>query len=178
MSKEPTNRSFDELARAVAEGSLSRRGALKLFAGSAIAALIPSRVLADEDDCVRICHVPFDREKEECEPAKAVTRCVSRRERRRHLENHPCDCRGRCADCLSCIPPSAIPCDPADPGNCPGGIGGGCSCGVVSEGGAYCGTEGTNIPCSTSCDCPAGQFCRPFGDGGLCAIAATVCPVP
>src|SRR5215208_5761990 len=44
---------------AVAEGSLSRRRALKLFAGTAIAALIPSRVLAD-DDCVKICHIPFD----------------------------------------------------------------------------------------------------------------------
>ena len=42
MSKETTNRSFDDLARAVAEGSISRRRALKLFAGTAIAALIPS----------------------------------------------------------------------------------------------------------------------------------------
>jgi hypothetical protein len=38
---------FDELARAVADGSLSRRRALKLFAGTAIASLIPSRALAD-----------------------------------------------------------------------------------------------------------------------------------
>ena len=53
MSKETTNRSFDDLARAMAEGSLSRRRALKLFAGTAIAALIPSRALADDDDdCV------------------------------------------------------------------------------------------------------------------------------
>jgi hypothetical protein len=40
---------FDELARAVADGSLSRRRALKLFAGTAIASLIPSRALADDD---------------------------------------------------------------------------------------------------------------------------------
>jgi hypothetical protein len=99
VSQESTNRSFDDLARALAEGSLSRRGALKLIAGSAIAALIPSRVLA-EDECVRVCHVPFFPETEECDFANAVTRCVSRRERRRHLEKHPCDCRGRCANCL------------------------------------------------------------------------------
>ena len=105
MSQQTTNRSFDELARAVAEGSITRRGALKLFAGTALAALIPSRVLAD-DDCVRVCHVPFNRDTEECDFANAVTRCVSRRERRRHLENHPCDCSGRCANCLTpeCLP--------------------------------------------------------------------------
>jgi hypothetical protein len=103
VSQETTNRSFDELARALAEGSLSRRRALKLFAGTALAALIPSRALADDDDddCVRVCHVPFDRETEECDFAKAETRCVSRSRRRRHLKNHPCDCRGRCRNCLT-----------------------------------------------------------------------------
>src|SRR5215208_4111745 len=89
----------------MAEGSLSRRRALKLFAGTAIAALIPSRALADDDECVRVCHVPFDRETEECDFANAETRCFSRRERRRHLEKHPCDCRGSCRNCLtSCLP--------------------------------------------------------------------------
>jgi hypothetical protein len=53
VSKESTNRSFDDLARAVANGSLSRRRALRLFAGTAIAALIPSRALADDDECTR-----------------------------------------------------------------------------------------------------------------------------
>jgi hypothetical protein len=109
VSQESTNHSFDDLARAVAEGSLSRRRALKLFAGSAIAALIPSRALADEDDCVRICHVPFDPWTKECDFANAVTRCVSRSRRRRHLDKHPCDCRGRCDNCLSPPPPSPPP---------------------------------------------------------------------
>src|SRR5919112_150881 len=112
VSQQTTSHSFDELARAMAEGSLSRRGALKLFAGTALAALIPSRALAD-DDCVRVCHVPFDRETEECDFANARTRCVSRRERRRHLENHPCDCRGTCANCLN--PPAEPICDPPCP---------------------------------------------------------------
>ena len=125
MSKETTNRSFDELARAVAEGSLSRRRALKLFAGTAIAALIPSRALADgrkgrrknhdddddhhhddddhddhhddDDKCfVRICHVPFNHETGKCDFANAETLFVTKRERRRHLKNHHCDFRGRC----------------------------------------------------------------------------------
>jgi hypothetical protein len=58
MSLDTSDRSFDDLARGLAEGYLSRRRALKLFAGTAIAALIPSRALAD--DCVRVCHVPFE----------------------------------------------------------------------------------------------------------------------
>ena len=49
--------SFDDLARALAEGSISRRRALKLFAGSALAALIPSRALARQQK-VTICHKP------------------------------------------------------------------------------------------------------------------------
>ena len=97
---------FDELARAVADGSLSRRRALKLFAGTAIASLIPSRALADDDrddhddhddECfVPVCHVPFDRETDLCDPANAETLFVRRRRRRRHLKNHPCDFKGKC----------------------------------------------------------------------------------
>jgi hypothetical protein len=109
VSQQTTNRSFDDLARALAEGSLSRRRALKLFAGTALAALIPSRALAgdDDDDCVRVCHVPRT-STGDCDFANARTRCVSRRERRRHLENHhPCDCRGSCRNCLT--PPECLP---------------------------------------------------------------------
>jgi hypothetical protein len=57
VSQESTNRSFDDLARALAEGSISRRRALKLFAGTAIAALIPSRALAQQQK-ITICHKP------------------------------------------------------------------------------------------------------------------------
>ena len=37
---------FDELARGLASGSVSRGRALKLFAGAVVGALIPSRALA------------------------------------------------------------------------------------------------------------------------------------
>jgi hypothetical protein len=131
VSEDPTREDstrghgFDELARAVADGSLSRRRALKLFAGTAIASLIPSRALADgrsrrrrnhdddddegrsrrrrnhddddDDECfVPVCHVPFDRETGLCDSANARTLFVRRHARRRHLKNHPCDFRGRC----------------------------------------------------------------------------------
>ena len=57
--------SFDELARGLASGSLSRRRALKLFAGAVVGALIPSRALAVPGPCPpnatnkgTICHRP------------------------------------------------------------------------------------------------------------------------
>ena len=159
MSQESTNRSFDDLARALAEGSISRRRALKLFAGSAIAALIPSRALAD-DDCLRVCHVPFDRETEECDFANARTICVSRRERRRHLENHPCDCRGRCANCLT--PP--VVCSSTDSCGSPPGCEGdpNCFCMGTVEGTAFCHRDslcGDLQTCTTTVDCPPGYAC-------------------
>jgi hypothetical protein len=73
-SESPTKveHSFDELARAVAEGSISRRRALKLFAGTAIAALIPSRALARQQK-VTICHKPGTPDQKTMEvPQRAV----------------------------------------------------------------------------------------------------------
>jgi hypothetical protein len=155
VSQQTTNRSFDDLARAMAEGSLSRRRALKLFAASAIAALIPSRALADDDDdCVRVCHVPFDRDTEECDFANARTRCVSRRERRRHLENHPCDCRGSCRNCLTpeCLP-AGTSCD----------AGSECCSGICGEGIA-CACIPNCEPCTEDRQCCIG-IC---GIAGVC----------
>ena len=156
VSEQTTNRYFDDLARAMADGSLSRRRALKLFAGSAIAALIPSRALADDDDCVRVCHVPFDRETEECDFANAETRCVSRSRRRFHLENHPCDCRGRCANCLTMCLPNGDTCSANNQccsGRCVGG-----TCAEPCPAGRVLLSNGTcALPCSASCpECGAG----------------------
>jgi hypothetical protein len=166
--------SFDELARAMAEGSLSRRRALKLIAGTALAALIPSRALADED-CVRICHVPFDRETKECDFAKAETRCVSRRERRRHLENHPCDCRGRCANCLAppCISNGNGPC--ADPSECCSGncdISGFCLPPTgTNRVDCFCSNGTQDSRCtSLSCSSSDADAIRSFVCNPLCAI--------
>jgi hypothetical protein len=88
---------FDELARGLADGSISRRRALGLFASSAIAALVPStRALADDDhDGYTVCHVPGTPPNCDCTRARTI-RGLSRRERNRHLRNHPCDSRGNC----------------------------------------------------------------------------------
>jgi hypothetical protein len=91
---------FDDLARGLADGSISRRRALGLFASSAIAALLPStRALADDDDDdhdgYTVCHVPGRPPNCDCSRARTI-RGLSRRERNRHLRNHPCDSRGNC----------------------------------------------------------------------------------
>jgi hypothetical protein len=171
VSQHTTNQSFDELARGLAEGSISRRRALKLFAGSAIAALIPSRALAD-DDCVRVCHVPFDRHTGQCFFGQRENRCVSRRRLRVHLDEHPCDCRGRCANCLT------PPCQPngdtcmANDDCCSGN----CSNGFCCESGRVGFTNGTCAkPCTTGTDCPGcTAFCQSSISGaGFCAASVT-----
>jgi hypothetical protein len=174
VSQESTNRSFDDLARALAEGSISRRRALKLFAGTAIAALIPSRALAD-DDCVRVCHVPFDRQTEECDFANAETRCVSRSRLRVHLENHPCDCRGRCRNCLAppCISNGNGPC--ADPSECCSGncdISGFCLPPTgTNRVDCFCSNGTQDSRCtSLSCSSSDADAIRSFVCNPLCAI--------
>jgi hypothetical protein len=103
VSEQTTNRSFDDLARAMAEGSLSRRRALKLFAGTAIAALIPSRAMAVTcpPGTVKICHIPFDDGR--CRRGRAETRCVTPGSDAftRHA-GHRCDCCGECGATDEC----------------------------------------------------------------------------
>jgi len=93
---------FDELARGLASGSVSRRRALKLFAGAAVGALIPSRALAQTcpGNQVLICHRPPGN------PSNEQEKCVGQNALDRHLANHPCDCEGPCSECEPCSPPS------------------------------------------------------------------------
>jgi hypothetical protein len=85
VSQHTTNRAFDDLARALAEGSISRRRALKLFAGTAIAALIPSRALARQQKVI-ICHKPGTPDEETIEVSQSAVN--------RHLDHG--DQPGRC----------------------------------------------------------------------------------
>ncbi len=185
MSQETTNRSFDDLARAVAEGSISRRRALRLFAGTAIAALIPSTRAMAAITCppgtVKICHVP-QRADGTCRRGEAQTRCVSPENAARHA-SHRCDCCGGCGgtdDCrerrdrtcfststtttststttptTSTTPPPVQPCTPGT--LCAGRQG---TCYANASGvGTTCGSCGPGGSCTTSCDqCSASQAC-------------------
>ena len=99
MAREMSERSFDDLARGLAEGSISRRRALKLFAGTAVAALIPSTRAMAAITCppgtVKICHVPR-RADGTCRRGEAETRCVTPEQAAAKHASHPCDCCGGC----------------------------------------------------------------------------------
>lgn len=94
--------SFDELARNLASGSLSRRRALKILGAAVVGALIPSRALAQTcpGNQFLICHRPPGN------PSNEQEKCVGQNALDRHLANHPCDCEGRCSECEPCSPPS------------------------------------------------------------------------
>jgi hypothetical protein len=79
--------------------------------------------------------------------------------------------QGTCA--ASCIPPNAMRCPPSIPDFC----GGGCTCvDEVAPGlEGYCSDAIGSIACTTSCDCPAGQFCQ-GGGLNICTVAAERCP--
>jgi hypothetical protein len=60
VSEDPTRGrpDFDELARGLVNGSLSRRRALKLFVATALSSLVPARFAAANPEKVPICHKP------------------------------------------------------------------------------------------------------------------------
>ena len=107
--------SFDELARGLASGSLSRRRALKLFAGAVVGMLVPSRALAVPGPCppnsnkTTICHRPPGN------PSNEQTLCVGPNAADRHLLEHPGDELGPCPPPPSPPPPSPPPLSPPPP---------------------------------------------------------------
>jgi hypothetical protein len=60
VSEDPTRGrpDFDELARGLVNGSLSRRRALKLFVATALGSLVPARFAAAKPEKFPICHKP------------------------------------------------------------------------------------------------------------------------
>jgi hypothetical protein len=189
VSQQTSNHSFDDLARALAEGSISRRGALKLFAGTAIAALIPSRALAQQRK-VTICHKPGTPDEETKEvPDSAVGSHL------RHGDQlGPCcqpngsNCSGD-PDCCSgnCVNSTCSAC-PRGPLEHNYGIcmsndqccSGNCSNGFCCASGRVALSNGTCVIVSTAtvCTCPAGGCdCvaerDPAGSRQICASNET-----
>jgi hypothetical protein len=194
MSPEAREHSFDELTRGLASGSISRGKALRLMGaalvGGTLASLGIGGIAAADEECKpegKKC-----RKDEQC----CSSTCSKSGTSRSGTCAAGCTSNGgTCStstDCCSglvckgpsgqrtcaesCIPPNAIGCDPDQPNSCPGGVLGGCGCVGASEGGGYCVTSGAGTPCSTSCDCPAGQFCNLSLPTSLCVIAAEMCP--
>ena len=113
MSEDPGqgprhSHSFDELARGLASGGLSRRRALKIFAAAVVGALVPTPALAVPGPCppnsdkVTICHRPPGN------PSNAQTLCVGAPAAERHFAEHELDTPGAC-------PPPSPPPPPGPP---------------------------------------------------------------
>jgi hypothetical protein len=185
VSGEARGRTFDALATEMASGTLSRGRMLKLMGAALVGGTLGSLggvAAADEDEdeeCKPLnkkCRKNHQCCSGKCAAGKCAPACTSNGET--CTSGTQC-CSGNCKDgsCVaSCIPPNAIPCDATNPGSCPGGLRGGCTCVDEASGGAYCSSGGSAIPCTTSCDCPTGQYCQPFGGGNLCTRAADMCP--
>jgi hypothetical protein len=182
VSQQSTNRSFDDLARALAEGSISRRGALKLFAGSALAALIPSRALA-QSNRVTICHKPGTPDQKTMEVAQSAVEG-----HRRHGDREgPCgtttttststSTSSTTSTTTSTTSTSTTPMCRPNGGTCsPGGTP--CCSGTCNSNGFCCesGRVGVSngtcaLPCPSVGECPGFPFCACLNstEGGFCA---------
>jgi hypothetical protein len=118
MARETTESSFDELARGLASGTLSRGRALRLLGGvlvgSALASVVPGAAWADDDcrgfgrrcrrdrqccsgNCIRrgdekVCGCPEDK-------TRCGLRCINLQTDERHCGS----CSNRCADGAECV---------------------------------------------------------------------------
>jgi hypothetical protein len=191
--------SVDELARGLATGTMSRRQVLKVLggtlAGGLLAVLGVGSGVAAADECKRNGKA-CKKDSQCCSGICSSGTCAACRPNSGSCTANTQCCSGNCANgtcaaacvanagactagtqcCSGCckggtcaasgIPPEAITCS-GSPEDCPEG----CGCERDPSGALVCEREGsgTNIPCTTSCDCPTGQFCHPFGTGGLCS---------
>ena len=168
---------FDDLARGMADGSITRGKALKLMGAAVVGGTLTSfgvgGVAVADNECKpngKKCRKDKQCCSGKCSGGVCAPACGSNGAV--CASGTEC-CSGNCKDSVcveSCIPPNAIPCDPSNPESCGGAP---CFCERATEGGGYCQTDGSSTFCRSSCDCPAGQYCQAGGDGGRCAIAGT-----
>jgi hypothetical protein len=128
MSPEARERSFDELARRLASGSLSRRKALRLMGGLLVGGTLgslPGVAWADDDRC------PQGR-------TRCRERCVDLKTNERHCGS----CRNRCASNQRCCNGHCI--NPQKNENHCGSCGHRCAQGSECMGGT-CSAVGTNL---------------------------------
>ena len=176
MVRETRERSFDELTRALASGSISRRKALRLMGAALVGGTLASVGIggvagADPPGCKRNgkrCTKNRSCCSENCEGGTCAAACGANGA----TCNSGSDCcsglvckgptgQGTCVE--SCIPPNAIRCDPFNPtAACGPGGPGGCSCSLEGPSRQnYCVLNATvSQECTSSCDCPTGQLCH------------------
>jgi hypothetical protein len=161
MSPEAREHSFDELARGLASGSLSRRKALRLMGGLLLASALgslPGVAWANDDDDDRC--------------PQGQTRCKERCVNLRFNERHCGRCFNRCRSTQSCCNGRCVNLDRNENhcGECFHRCEEGQECaeGMCSGGEPIC-----NPPCPFPCAC----FDRADGTGTVCGDCSTTsCP--
>jgi hypothetical protein len=197
------DRRFDQLAIAIAGEPGSRREALGLAAGGAIAALLGFLGMGEtalarrgkkngggnnnnhkhrnKDKTKKICHCK-DSTGNNCKTKK-----LSAKKAKRHLKNHPNDYKGKCNKDNGCNDIGNA-CAVANPGGCcankccsinqstTSGI---CptqnaTCCTQRQAGGYCTAE-TPQCCGEAACCTADQVCCPTSGGGRCCAKGQTC---
>jgi hypothetical protein len=159
---------FDDLARGLDDGTISRRRALRLGGGAVLAAIVPSL---------------FPREAEARHRCNARCRC--RRRKSRYLSHGECHCALTCSTTAanppchgndSCICGESV----EGSGFCflPGAVGKACSATSECPTGAVCvrirGCPESGGSCTASTDCPSGNACL----NGRCQRTFCFAPCP
>jgi hypothetical protein len=183
MSPQAREHSLDELARGLASGGVTRGKAIRLIGAALLGGTLASfgigGVAAADDECKptgKKCKKDKQCCSGKCEGGTCAAACGSNGAT--CTEGTQC-CSGNCKGdmCVeSCIPPNAIPCDTGSAGACPPQPGCGGCVREHSTGVRYCASLRPTLGCTTSCDCPTGQFCSQFSstgstNGTFCAVA-------
>jgi hypothetical protein len=174
--------SFDELAKELAEGKLSRRNALRWIGGTLVGSLlasIPGVALATPQG-----QPPGG---QNCPPGKV--KCQGNCVDRSSDPNNCGQCRNVCSPTQECVngecvgvtspPPPPPPSSVCTAGNCsPCSTTTNCFCGTTAGGVPICADTSQigAIPCNPLTTCPTGTVCVNFSACGSGAFCLPPCP--
>jgi hypothetical protein len=186
VSQETTSRSFDELARGLANGSISRRKAIKFIAATTLGGILGlsgmGTAFAKNKTCAQWCAAVFGAN------TPAAGRCTS----------DAAHGTGLCSSCTTATLPSSVCCTRNSSGNCISYSGASCcgsdaTClnGSCCANANACGSTCLAAPCDSSqcltCDsstgtcvgCTSGQTCQAgtccTSNGGTCTGGTQCC---
>jgi hypothetical protein len=161
VSQEATNRSFDELARGLANGSISRRKAIKFIAATTLGGILGlsgiGTAFAKNKTCAQWCAAVFGAN------TPAAGRCTS----------DAAHGTGLCSSCTTATLPSSVCCTRNSSGNCISYSGASCPC-DSSQCLTCDSSTGTCVgTCTSGQTCQAGTCCT--SNGGTCTSANDCC---
>jgi hypothetical protein len=160
VSQETTSRSFDELARGLTNGSISRRKAIKFIAATTLGGILGlsgmGTAFAKNKTCAQWCAAVFGAN------TPAAGRCTS----------DAAHGTGLCSSCTTATLPSSVCCTRNSSGNCISYSGASCPC-DSSQCLTCDSSTGTCVGCTSGQTCQAGTCCT--SNGGTCTGGTQCC---